>query len=239
MNIRNLLKFRGEPIMTGLLLMGMTISSIVHAQDSDDHHKDYLAALNIATQGEARIATAMQQVKSGQVAHYDFLQNEHIELLRHARALAWPPSDLTSASKDALRSEAQILLNSAEALEWIIADYLRAFAQVRSATANTLDITEQASQGASSDQKALLESLQVETLTFMASAYQVDHDALIQAYDTVLSSDISEQSHRELQFQKERLVIFTPQLQTHIQALLASDVDVQAAHLKALYEEAI
>lgn len=239
MIIQRLKKFRSKQIFTGLLLVGMTIPSLVYAQSSNAHHQDYLAALNIAAEAETRIVSAMQQVQSGQVAHYDFLQNEHIELIRQSRALAWPPSDISSPNKDALRKDAQALLSSAEALEWVIADYLRAFAQVRSATSNTLDIADQASLHATSDLKGLLATLKGETQAFAASAYQNDQDSLTQAYDAVLNSDISQQSHRELQFQKERIFVFTPQLQTHMQALLASEVDVQAAHLKALYEEAI
>lgn len=212
---------------------------IEQTQGNNSHHSDYFAALNNVTQGEARIAAAMQHVQSGQVAHYDFLQNEHIELIRHARALAWPPSNISAPNKDTLRKDAQTLLSSAESLEWIIADYLRAVAQVRSATSNTLDIAKQASQGAETPLQAKLETLQIDTLMFMTSAYQDDWETLSQAYDSVFASDISEQTRRELTFQKERLVMFTEQLQTHMQALLESDVDVKAAALKALYEAAI
>ena len=138
-----------------------------------------------------------------------------------------------------MRNEAQALLGSAEALEWIIADYLRAFAQVRSATSNTLDIAAKVALSATSDLQGLLTTLQTETQSFRDSAYKNDQDSLIQAYDAVLNSDISEQRHRELQFQKERITVFSPQLSTHMQALIDSEVNVQAAQLKALYEEAI
>lgn len=226
-------------LLTGLLLAGLAFPVISNAQINEAHHKDYLAALDSVAQGESRIAQAMMQVQSGQVAHYDFLQNEHIELIRHARALAWPPGSIESSNKDELREDATALLNSAESLEWVIADYLRAIARVRSATSNTLDIAEQAGQQASDALKADLESLQVATLMFMASAYKEDWTTLTQAYDKVLGADITDQTRRELQFQREKLTLFTPQLQVHMTALQDSDVDLRAARLQALYEAAI
>lgn len=237
MTTQNLLRLHGRGILASLMFSSIAVSA--SAQGADAHHSDYALALSTVVHGEERIAAAMQQVQSGQVAHYDFLQQEHIDLIRHARALAWPPASIAPATKTALRDEAQALLGSAEALEWIIADYLRAVAQVRIATSNTLDIAEQAAQGAESELKASLEALQIETLMFMAAAYHEGWERLVTAYDTVLKSDISEHSRVELRAQKERLRLFTPQLQEHRQALLESDVDVQAARLKGLYEAAI
>lgn len=226
-------------VLTGLLLLGLALPAIGYAQGDGAHHKDYLAALHSVGQGEARIAQAMLEVQLGQVAHYDFLQNEHIELIRHARALAWPPGGIAQANKDELRADAEALLSSAQSLEWVIADFLRAVAQVRSATSNTLDIAELAAQDASGTLNASLETLRIETLRFMASGYKEDFATLTRAYDAVLNADISEQAHRELQFQRERLALFTGQLQIHTSALLESDVDVRAARLQALYEAAI
>tara|TARA_R110001606_G_scaffold228857_3_gene376893 strand:+ start:371 stop:1090 length:720 start_codon:yes stop_codon:yes gene_type:complete len=238
MNKQLVKKDYNRPVLTGLLLLGLAFPVIGNAQVNDAHHNDYLAALNVVAQGESRIAQAIMQVQSGQVAHYDFLQNEHIELIRHARALAWPPGSIAASDKDALRKDAAALLDSAESLEWVIADYLRAVAQVRSATSNTLDIAQQAAQQAAGSLKENLNSLQVATMMFMASAYEGGWTDLTQAYDAVFESDISEQTRRELQFQQERLSRFTPQLQIHINALLDSDVDQRAVQLKARYDAA-
>ena len=89
------------------------------------HEEAYLAALEKVTQGEARIANEMQRVQSGAVAHYDFLQYEHIELVRHAQALAYPPSAMDSATRAVIATEAAQLVDSANAMEWVIADFLR------------------------------------------------------------------------------------------------------------------
>lgn len=238
MNMQQSKQRQKRHVFTGLLLAGLAFPVIGNAQINVDHHNGYLAALDNVTQGEARIAQAMQQVRAGQVAHYDFLQNEHIELIRHARALAWPPGSIAENHKEELREDAVALLSSAESLEWVIADYLRAVAQVRSATSNTLDIAQLAAQQAAGPLKDSLDSLQVATLMLMASAYQEGWAELTQAFDAVFESDISEQTRQELQFQQERLARFTPQLQLHIDALLDSDVDLRAAKLKALYDAA-
>ena len=227
------------PLLVGLMLLGLALPGVGNAQINDAHHEDYQAALNVVAQGESRIAQAMMQVQSGQVAHYDFLQNEHIELIRHSRALAWPPGSIDANKKDELRKNAIALLSSAESLEWVISDYLRAIAQVRSATSNTLDIAEQAEQQATGALNADFESLQVATLIFMASAYKEEWTPLTQAFDKVLGADITAQTRRELEFQREKLVAFTPLLQVHMKALQDSDVDDRAARLQDLYEAAI
>ena len=239
MNIPKSIKRSGRHLLSGLLLIGLSFPAIVNAQINEAHNKDYLAALESVAQAESRIAAAMLKVQTGEVAHYDFLQNEHIELIRHSRALAWPPGAIAQPQKTALKEDALALLNSAESLEWVIADFLRAVAQVRSATSNTLDIAAQASQEASSTLNASLNTLEVETLKFMASGYNEGWNALGQAYDSVLNDELSEQTRRELQFQKEQLVLFTPQLHEQMEALLESDVDLRAAHLHKLYDEAI
>lgn len=228
----------GRSLLAGLSLLSLALPGLASAQINAAHEQDYLAALQRVSQAETRIATAMEQVQSGQVAHYDFLQQEHIELLRHARALAWPPGALEQSQKTALTDAAGSLLSAADSLEWVIADFLRALAQVRGAASNTLDIAAQSQQGASSALSATLESLQLQTLLFMASGYREDWSVLSGAFDAVLSADLSAQTKQELLFQKERLALYAPQLQEQQQALLESDVDLRAASLLALYPAA-
>ncbi len=236
---QTLMKLPQKPLLAGLLIASLTFPTLGFAQSSDAHHREYQAALDVVTSSEAKLTEAMQQVQSGQVAHYDFLQFELIELIRHTRALAWPPGSVATNTKDAIHEEAIALRNSAEALEWVVTDFLRAFAQVRSAASNTLDIAEQALPDATDSTKADWQALQVETLKFMASAYQQGSEELAQAFDRVLANDLSEQTTRELSFQKERLAIYPDQLQGFIDKLVDSDVDVRAAKLKAMYEAAI
>ncbi len=236
---QSLIKLPSKALITGLLVAGLTLPSMSFSQSFDAHHKDYQAALEIVASSEANILNAMQQVQSGQVAHYDFLQYELIELIRHSRALAWPPGSVPTSTKTAISDEARALRNSAEELEWIITDFLRAIAQVRSATSNTLDIAKQAILHASGSTKTDLQALQVETLKFMGAAYQEGWQQLESAFDSALKGDISAQSYRELSFQKAQLATYPQQLSGFMKNLTNSDVDERAAKLKALYEAAI
>ena len=61
---------------------------------AERHQQEYVAALDRVTAAPTRIAEEMQRIRSEKVAHYDFLQYEHIEMLRHARALSYPPANL-------------------------------------------------------------------------------------------------------------------------------------------------
>lgn len=209
-------------------------------ENADQTHEEaYRAALEKVTQGEARITSEMQRVQSGAVAHYDFLQYEHIELVRHARALAYPPSAIASATRTAIATEDSQLVNSANAMEWVIADFLRAVAQVRSASSNTLDIAASLKQDSAGEQLAGLENLEVQTLLFMAAGYSDSSSAvwsdLNAAFETVLSSGIDEQAQRELAFQQQQLEQCAPELIEQQQKLQDSDVDELAANLEKLY----
>ena len=78
----------------------------------------------------ARLQDALADVDSGAVAHFDFVQAEHLELIRHARALQHPPSVLSAASRQCLQNGASRLLQEVMLLELPIADYLQARAML-------------------------------------------------------------------------------------------------------------
>ncbi len=104
------------------------------------HREEYARALDRAAEAPSRIAREMQRIRSGQVAHYDFLQFEHIEMLRHARALAYPPADIMPAQRQAMLAQAAHRQQSADQYEFIIADFLRSHAVASSARANIQDL---------------------------------------------------------------------------------------------------
>lgn len=110
------------------------------AELSQQHQEEYSAALDLVADAPTRIAAEMQRIRSGQVAHYDFLQYEHIEMLRHARALSFPAANLELAQREALLSQAAQWQQSAEGYELIIADFLRSQAVASSAKANLQDL---------------------------------------------------------------------------------------------------
>ena len=227
-----------KPLIASIAFVTLSAPLHGYAQANTAHHQDYQVALELVASSEDKLIAAMQQLQSGQVAHYDFLQFEHIELVRHSRALAYPPSDVADSDKALIQDEARALLNSAESLEWIISDFLRAMAQVRSATNNTLDIAQLASAEATDVQAANFAELQAACTKFSASAFQEGWERLAATYDRVLESELTQQTRRELQFQKERLGLYSQQLNGFIQKLAESDVDERAEQLMALYQAA-
>ncbi len=66
----------------------------------------------------------MQRLESGQVAHFDFLQFQHLELIRFSRALLHPPAALPVTRREQLQTQAGQLLAEIMALEWPVADFL-------------------------------------------------------------------------------------------------------------------
>lgn len=93
-----------------------------------NHQEAYMTAMHIVESAPKRLITEMQKIARDEVANYDFLQFEHLELIRHARALQHAPAVLSINQADALSETAEQLLEQAHALEWVIADFLRAVA---------------------------------------------------------------------------------------------------------------
>ncbi|MDP2284744.1 MAG: cytochrome c peroxidase, partial [Pseudohongiella sp.] len=89
-----------------------------------------------------QLVTEMQRVQDGTVQHFDFVQFQHLELIRHARALQFPPSSLTEPHRSTLQERAVELLAKVESLEWIIADFLYARAMVGVLNARLRDLNE-------------------------------------------------------------------------------------------------
>jgi len=130
------------------------------------HQEEYTAALNRTAEAPTRIAEEMQRIRSGQVAHYDFLQYEHIEMLRHARALPFPPANLEPEQREAMLSQATKWQQSAEQYELIIADFLRTQAVASSAKANYEDLLRLLSDEADEKTQLLLAQAEQSGLAF-------------------------------------------------------------------------
>jgi cytochrome c peroxidase len=92
------------------------------------HLAAYAAALEAIAPAQQQLLEEMRRIHSGEVAHFDFLQFQHLELIRNARALHHPPSHL---DHDQLVAGAAALLSTVNALEWSIADFLRAQAMTQ------------------------------------------------------------------------------------------------------------
>lgn len=130
------------------------------------HQQEYTAALNHAAEAPARITEEMQRIRSGEVAHYDFLQYEHIEMLRHARALSFPPANLKSEQREDVLSQATQWQQSAEGYELVIADFLRTQAVASSAKANFQDLLRLLSAEADEKVQSLLAQAEQNGLAF-------------------------------------------------------------------------
>lgn len=96
------------------------------AAPAGSHNEAYQSAIATAESATNKLLAEMVRIQTGEVAHYDFLQYQHLELIRHARALHHPPSGITGKEREQLVSLAEQLLAETNQLEWVIADFLRA-----------------------------------------------------------------------------------------------------------------
>lgn len=204
--------------LAGIVLGTLLLGSTALAQHSSEHLRDYLAAIDKVAEGESRLLAEMQRIQSGEVAHYDFLQFEHLELMRHARALAWPPAGLDEKARAVVETEGKIALESAMALELVIADYLRAFAQLRSAASNTLDILAQDAV----PETGATRQLEHQVKDLIAAAYDSDGAALAGAFQAVLREIDEGPQKQSLQFQAQRFASSLPVLPQQRETLASS-----------------
>ena len=107
---------------------------------NQSHHQDYLRSLELLRNSKANLMRAMHNVYSEEVAHYDYIQHEHIEVVRNIKALSHPPLALQDSDRTVLIEQAQELLESANELEWVISDFLEAQALTTVAKQNFFDL---------------------------------------------------------------------------------------------------
>lgn len=110
---------------------------------SAEHLDAYIAAIIELDQIFANLIVEAQRINAGHVAHFDFLQYQHLELIRHARALRFAPADIDSSTQQLLLAAAEKLLAEVDNLEWVIADMLRAHVIIEA-----LDIVDEGTQRA-------------------------------------------------------------------------------------------
>lgn len=230
---------QGKPLLSTALLFTLLASYLCASQASaegGDHHRAYLDALDTVTAVEARIGEEMTRISNGSVAHYDFLQHEHIELLRHARALRHPPTDVSAAERDAVLAQADALLMVAETLELVIADFLRAQALLGSAVSNTLDlIATQANQGLSDTELTRLRQLDEAAREFRTDNSAATREALDAAFDRVASLEIGQTWHRELSVQRVLIRNNAAEADAGLAKLARAGVGASAKELRGVY----
>lgn len=103
-----------------------TTASASPLPSTASHQEAYRAAQDAVMPAFSQLQVELGRVESGEVAHFDFVQFQHLELIRHARALQHPPSDLAQSSRQCLQDGAKQLLEDVMALELPIADFLQA-----------------------------------------------------------------------------------------------------------------
>jgi len=172
------------------------------------HQEEYALALDLAAAAPTRIAEEMRRIHSGQVAHYDFLQYEHIEMLRHARALSFPPANLELEQREAVLSQAAQWQQSAARYELTIADFVRTQAAASSAKAYIQDLLRLLSAEADENAQLLLAQAEQSGLAFF----------LQPGADTQLGFESSTRALHGIDLNPQRL----EELQLQVRLLLAN-----------------
>lgn len=179
---------------------------------SDLHSKDYKLALEITSSAPARITIEMQRIRSGEVAHYDFLQYEHIEMLRHARALSFPPAEVDSEMRASMLQQAEQWQAAAAQYELTIADFLRSHAVSLNAKLNYQDLLRAFSLGADEKTQALLVRAEDSVIAYFQQPESETRTRLEDTTRALATLDLNPERYAELQHQVQMLVSNAPEL---------------------------
>jgi len=238
MNSYKLLFGNGRIYIVSILLILVAVFASPNYAETKTHAAAYEDALAKVGSGQAKLITEMERINSGQVAHFDFLQFEHLEILRFASALHYPPASLNEGQRIAIQEQADQLLVSAEALEWNIADFLRSRALLSSALSNILDIVSLAQLEAQSTSAASFQEL-----TKAAGLFQNVQDAsslqrLSAALDKTIADLESASYRRELTAQKKLIVDNAAGPQHALAQVKAGALTFEAGLIAELYVQA-
>lgn len=176
------------------------------------HSAAYAAALQRTAEAPQRILAEIQRIRTGEVAHYDFLQYEHIEMLRHARALSFPPATISKERQEILMNQAMQWQQTAAQYELKIADFLRSHAVSLNAKLNYLDLLRTFSLGADEDMRGLLAHAETSVRKYYAQPDEVNRSQLESATLALDGLDLNHDRLGELQQQLQMLVSTAPSL---------------------------
>lgn len=170
------------------------------------HAEEYAAALQLTRTAPQRIKNEIARIRSGEVAHYDFLQFEHFEMLRHARALSVPPANLDAEQRAQRLTLASQWQQTAQQYELVIADFLRAHAVALSAKMNYQDLLRAFSLDADEKTRSMLARAEQSLLDYYRQPGADTQAELEKATRTLQELDLNMRQLEELKLQEQMLV---------------------------------
>lgn len=233
-NSRELLKVFGK-LMIAVSALAV---SFAHAE-IESHDVAYQQALNNVGVGYKRLGDELDRIHYGEVAHFDFLQYEHFEVLRYAHALRYPPSGIGRESRELIMKHAAEVSSAAESLELTLSDFLRSHALLDSAISNTLDIARQAGMKSERSAQAALNDLEKAAIDFSENMQPDRLQALLVAFKTVSQTGSLSQSWSDsLVLQQSLIETNSGAYETVVAELEASGLAQALRSLEATYSEA-
>lgn len=127
---RSGLPFSGTDVESEAGEWQLVTGSINEELRDNEHELAYRDVLQSIPGTQAQLLQELDALTSGQLAHFDFLQFHHMELIRYSRALLHPPSTLSTAQHTLLVEQADLLNRQVMGLELAIADFLQTFVRV-------------------------------------------------------------------------------------------------------------
>ena len=158
--------------------LALESQTAIEASPGQQHELAYQASIERVQAAPARIEGEMKRLRQGEVAHFDFLQYEHFEMMRHARALSYPPAHFSQQQRKASLARAASLQAGAAQYEITIADFLRAWAVANSALKNYQDLLRGFADGADEKGIDLLARAEQSALNFYHAPEEAAHKAL-------------------------------------------------------------
>lgn len=237
MRARNMIPNSMQLLAITMLLPILWVAQIAVAE-TDTHEAAYLQTLERLQVAPDAIREEVQRVHSGEVEHFDYLQHAHIELLRDARAVRFPPSSLNQRQRELIKDQADQVLQSSMELELTIADFLRGQALLNAALSSTVDLIRTAHSRSNAAVQGKLLTLSKAANDFRDMASEEALDALMQAFEAVANSQLKASVKQEIAVQKDIIIRNQELVERTMNDLAAANLDRAISRLIQLFDSA-
>lgn len=224
--------------LSATFLVSILWGSQALAEDTDSHAIAYAQALERLQTAPALLEQEMNRIRSAEVAHFDYLQYAHIELLRDARAVRFPPSSLEQLQRQALTDQADRVLRASTELELVISDFLRAQAALNGALSSTVDIIRSSDLHMDEGTQAKLADLSSAATEFRNNQNQETLATLRHAFTAAIDGRLPDSLKKELASQQTVIETSSEGIERATNTMRATDLNREIAQLAELYKGA-
>lgn len=201
------------------------------------HHQAYLNSIQSIEKHFAQMQAEMLRARFGEVRHYDYVQQNYIDLKRHIKALSVMPDYIDGQGKAALDALIAQLDQQSQSLEVVLSDYQRANSLLRNSVAYLptfiVTLKSLAEKEAIRSQLDLIEKRALAYYIYQDDANAKDMQSLTESY---MHSENRPHQGSTLPVHVDVLLIYTKQVAEAMKKIGNNSIPALVQQTRAKYE---